>query len=423
MPFRFIHTADVHLDSPLRTLALKNEIMAELVANATRATFIRIINLCIEEQVDALIIAGDLYDGELTSMKTAAFFVNEMQRLVDAGIRAFILRGNHDAKSTITRHISLPDAVHVFSNRGDRVLIKDLGVAIHGLSFAKPHVPESLLSKYKPAEPDMINVGVLHTSLAGSAAHDPYSPCSVEELHAQGYTYWALGHIHKREVHGTHPTTIVMPGIPQGRHINEAGPRSVTLVEIDDHHKVTITERITSGVQFERVEIDLTGVASWDELGTALDQALDAAVGGLQSEQMIVRLNLLGTTALSSVLRRDREELAYEVETRAKAAGPLWVEQIDNNTELVPQNPTVAAELASPVAELRTLVAASLTEDSVIIDETLSMIQGLQRTLPAGDLRERFDPDNEEFRRVLQKSAIEGAAEVLARLESAGEKA
>ena len=143
MPFRFIHTADVHLDSPLRTLALKNPDMAELVANATRTTFTRIINLCIDEQVDALIIAGDLYDGELTSMKTAAFFVTEMQRLVDAGIKAFVLRGNHDAKSAITRHITLPEGVHLFSSRGDKIVLEERGVAIHGLSFSKPHVPES----------------------------------------------------------------------------------------------------------------------------------------------------------------------------------------------------------------------------------------------------------------------------------------
>ncbi len=421
MPFRFIHTADVHLDSPLRTLALKNKEMAELVANATRTTFVRIINLCIEEQVDALIIAGDLWDGELKSMKTAAFFVSEMQRLADASIRTFILRGNHDAESKIGNHMVLPDSAHVFSARGDKVVLEDQGVAIHGISFAKPHVADSLLSKYKPAEPDMINIGVLHTSLAGSAAHDPYSPCSVEELHAQGYTYWALGHIHKREVHGTDPSTIVMPGIPQGRHINESGPRSVTLVEIDDEHKVTITERVTSGVQFERVEVDLEGVASWDALGMALDQAFKKVVDGLQSDQLILRVNLVGITALSSALRRDREELAYEVEARAKSAGPVWIEQIDNNTELVPQNPAVAAEFTSPVAELRKLVASSLTEDAVIIDETLKIIEGLQRALPAGELRERFDPDNDDFRRVLQKSAAEGAAEVLARLESAGE--
>ena len=421
MPFRFIHTADVHLDSPLRTLALKNPDMAELVANATRTTFTRIINLCIDEQVDALIIAGDLYDGELTSMKTAAFFVTEMQRLVDAGIKAFVLRGNHDAKSAITRHITLPEGVHLFSSRGDKIVLEERGVAIHGLSFSKPHVPESLLSKYKPAETGVINIGVLHTSLAGSAQHDPYSPCTVAELQAQGYTYWALGHIHKREVHGTDPATIVMPGIPQGRHINESGPRSVTLVDIDDNHKVTLAERATSSVQFERVEVDLTGAADWDELGARLNQAFAAIVGELKSDQLIVRLRLLGATPIASMLRRDREELSYEVETRARSAGPVWIEQIDNYTELVGHNADVAAERSNPVAELRALVAAGLTEDSVVLDQTLETLKDLQRALPP-ELRERFDADNPELRAVLQKSASEGAAEVLARLETAGEE-
>jgi len=421
MPFRFIHTADVHLDSPLRTLALKNEEMAELVANATRTTFTRIIDLCIDEQVDALIIAGDLYDGELTSMKTAVFFVGEMQRLVEAGIKGFIVRGNHDAQSKITQHLTLPEGVHVFSTRGDKFVLDELGVAVHGCSFSKGPIPKSLLTKYKAAEGDLINVGVLHTSLAGSAQHDPYAPCSVDELQAQNYTYWALGHIHKREVHATAPTTIVMPGIPQGRHINESGPKSVTLVDIDDEQNVTAVERLTSVVQFQRLEVDLTSVADWQELGIRLDRAFAEIVARVRSQQLIVRVNLTGSTPFSNALHREREALTHEVESRARNAGPVWVEQTDNNTSLLAQDLELTADLANPVAELRALVAASINDDGVIIDTTLELIESLQRALPP-ELRERFDPSNEELRQVLKKSAAQGAAVVLARLETAGEE-
>ena len=117
MAFRFVHTADVHLDSPLETLALKDAEAASVVANATRQAFSNTIDLCVAEKVNALLIAGDLYDGELKSMKTAAFFTEEMRRLTDEGVRVFIIRGNHDAVSRITKHLVLPEQVHVFSGR------------------------------------------------------------------------------------------------------------------------------------------------------------------------------------------------------------------------------------------------------------------------------------------------------------------
>ena len=133
--FRFVHTADVHLDSPLRSLAIKDPEASDLVANATRQSFSNTIDLCLDEKVDALIIVGDLYDGELRSMKTAEFFSSEMRRLVEADIQVFIIRGNHDAESRITRELQLPDGVHVFSSRGGSVILEDKNVELHGVSF------------------------------------------------------------------------------------------------------------------------------------------------------------------------------------------------------------------------------------------------------------------------------------------------
>ena len=99
MAFRFVHTADVHLDSPLQSLALRDPEIAEMIGNATRQAFERTVGLCLEERVDALMIAGDLYDGDLRSMKTAVFFGSQMRRLTEAGIRVFIIRGNHERRS------------------------------------------------------------------------------------------------------------------------------------------------------------------------------------------------------------------------------------------------------------------------------------------------------------------------------------
>jgi DNA repair exonuclease SbcCD nuclease subunit len=140
--YRFVHAADVHLDSPLRSLALRDPRLAEFVGNASRQVFSRIVDLCLDEQVSALLLAGDLYDGEQTSMKTARFLAEQLRRLDAADIEVFIIRGNHDALSKITKELILPENVHLFGGRADAVEVsRDRGerpIAIHGLSFARP---------------------------------------------------------------------------------------------------------------------------------------------------------------------------------------------------------------------------------------------------------------------------------------------
>ncbi|MAZ85945.1 MAG: DNA repair exonuclease, partial [Hoeflea sp.] len=212
MSFRFIHTADIHLDSPLRSLALRSGDLAELIGDATRQALVTIVDLCIDEQVDALIVAGDLYDGDQTSMKTARFLASQMQRLHEAGIATFIIRGNHDALSRITQELILPPSVTVFGGRAHCVdITKDgLALSIHGLSFAKPQAPESLLEKYHRPTPDAVNIGIMHTSLAGAPGHDPYAPCKLADLQGWGFDYWALGHVHVRTEYAG-DRVVVMP--------------------------------------------------------------------------------------------------------------------------------------------------------------------------------------------------------------------
>lgn len=200
MPFRFVHTADIHLDSPLRSLAMRNGDLAELVGDASRQAFVSIVDLCLAERVDALVIAGDLYDGDQTSMKTARFLASQMTRLHQAGISVFKIRGNHDALSRISKQLVFPDTVTIFGGRSQSVLqtAGGLDVMVHGVSFASPKAPDSLLPKYSAPREGAVNVGIMHTSLAGSPGHDVYAPCNATDLHAHGFDYWALGHIHGR---------------------------------------------------------------------------------------------------------------------------------------------------------------------------------------------------------------------------------
>ncbi|MBZ9708627.1 DNA repair exonuclease [Mesorhizobium sp. ESP7-2] len=363
MAFRFVHTADLHLDSPLRSLALRNSELAELIGDASRQAFTATVDLCLAERVDALVIAGDLYDGDQTSMKTARFLAVQMTRLHQAGVRVYMIRGNHDAMSRITKQLILPDTVTVFGGRCQSVIQPGAGVdaAFHGLSFASPKALESLLPKYAAPQEGAANIGIMHTSLAGSPGHDVYAPCGVADLHSHGFDYWALGHIHVRQVYSG-ASTLVMPGIPQGRDINEAGEKSVTLVTIRDDHSVEIEERLTSVAQFERVSVDLTGALEWSEAIARIQSGLDQSREATRSRYLVARLGLIGASALSWAIIRDRDLVVAEAEQAAEQVGDTWVEKL----ELDLSAPAVgdSGNVADPTLELAQSMRANTNSEA-----------------------------------------------------------
>ncbi|MEZ5935930.1 MAG: DNA repair exonuclease [Alphaproteobacteria bacterium] len=418
MPFRFVHTADIHLDSPLKSLALRDVEIAEIVGNATRQALERTIDLCLEEDVDALLIAGDLFDGDQRSVKTAIFLSTQMRRLTKEGIRVFIIRGNHDAESGIARHLSLPDGVHVFTGHGGVVEIDDRDVAIHGVSFARPELPESLLPKYRQPLPDCNNIGLLHTSLAGAEGHDVYAPCSLADLTAQGFDYWALGHVHKRQIYAETPCTVVMPGMPQGRDIGESGPKSVTLVTIADDGSISLDERMTGVAQFERLSLDLTGQDEWSDVLRAIERALEEGRGDAVSDHLIARIDVIGQTHLASRLRRDADVLLGEARQAAAAVGRTSVEKL--SVDVRPPVVTVPTTGHDPLTELRTLMTTDVLTSNGHRAAARAAIEELQRQLPP-ELRSAFGDSDTELDRTIARLIRQGGEDVLARFD-AGER-
>lgn len=418
--YRFIHAADVHLDSPLRSLALHDPGLADLIGTATRRAFVRIVDLCLDEQVDALLLAGDLYDGDQTSMKTARFLSEQIRRLHEAGIRVFVIRGNHDALSRITRELTFPDSVKVFGGRAEAIVIDrsngDFPVAIHGLSFAQPHAPESLIGKYKLPVEGAVNIGLLHTSLAGAPGHDLYAPCSLADLQATGFRYWALGHVHKRSV-VEGKCAIVMPGMPQGRDINEAGAKSVTLVTVADDRSIRIEERVTSIARFERVSIDATSIDDWRDLVGALGRVVERARDGLTSEHVVARVRLTGTTPLAWRIRRDLDLLKTEVDDRASIIGTCWVEKLEVDCKA----PGAAAGSGDhPITELRRLIDEVVIRSDAYQAEVVDIVEELRAQLPQ-ECRNLFGADEAAFKAAVAELVKEGAEDVLARLHAGAE--
>ncbi len=416
--YRFVHAADIHLDSPLRSLALRDPDLASLIGNATRRAFVRVVDLCLDEQVDALLLAGDLYDGDQTSMKTARFLAEQLRRLSEAGIRTFIIRGNHDASSRITKELIFPDSVKVFGGRAEAVTVEretgDFPVVIHGLSFTHPQAPESLTGKYKAPVQDAVNIGLMHTSLGGAPGHDVYAPCSLADLQRTGFQYWALGHVHQRMV-AEGPCTVVMPGIPQGRDVNEAGAKSATLVTIRDDRTLQAEERFTSLAQFERVNIDVTGCEDWRDLAGRISYSLELARRGIPSDHLVARLHLSGTTPLAWRIRRDIDLLTAESQDRASVIGACWVEKLETSCQ--PPRPVTAEEPSDPLLELRRLIVGEVLDSNAFQTELSTAADELRKKLPA-ECRDIFGSDEAAFRENLALLARDGMEDALARLHA-----
>lgn len=416
MAFRFVHTADLHLDSPLKSLALKDERLAQLVEGATRTALANIVDLCIDEDAEALLIAGDLYDGDATSMKTAAFLAAELTRAAAAGVRTFIVQGNHDAQSGVTKRLDLPSAVHVFDGRGGVVTFDAADgtrVAVHGVSFSQRHAPESLLPKYKPPVEDALNIALMHTSLEGAAGHDPYAPVSAAALAASGHDYWALGHIHKRSVASEAPA-IVMPGIPQGRHINEDGPRSATLATASDG-AVALEERHVAVAEFHRVEIDAADVQEFADLRQLISDALARALAECRAAHAICRLRLVGETSAAWRFRRDADLVRETANEAAARIGGAWVEDV----VIALETPTVEVGETSaggPRTELAADIEATLA-DPTFQAQAAVLVQQLigGQALPRG-VRDALAADEDAVAALAARLAREGAETTLARI-------
>ena len=223
--YKFLHAADIHLDSPLRGLARYEGVPADEVRLASRTAFENLIEAAIDEQVAFVILAGDLFDGDWPDFGTGLFFCAAMGRLEKAGIDVYLLYGNHDAESVLTKKLPLPGNVHVFGTRKAETFTHGATWAvIHGWSYREKDTRANLAAAYPAAVPNAFNIGVLHTALGGRPPHAPYAPCSLQDLASKGYDYWALGHVHEFEVASRTPL-VVFPGNLQGRSVRELGHR------------------------------------------------------------------------------------------------------------------------------------------------------------------------------------------------------
>lgn len=271
---RLLVSADTHLGSPIRSTALRNPALGERLKQVSRDTFRDIVELAISENVDALVLAGDIFDNDFPDLKSRAFLIAQLVRAGAAGVPTVLIRGNHDALLDHTAHGNLGPDIHLLHKGNPSVEIVD--VAFHGLSFDTRHAADSFLPDYPAPITGKTNVGLMHTSLGGSPGHDPYAPCSEQDLMAHGYDLWCLGHIHAPFERRSGSVLAVMPGIPQPRHFGERFGGSVALVTLGEGAPV-LERRNVGHLRFVETLLDLTDCADQSEILHLIDTALKDA--------------------------------------------------------------------------------------------------------------------------------------------------
>jgi DNA repair exonuclease SbcCD nuclease subunit len=288
---RFVHAADLHLDSPLRSVALRDPELGARLALASRKVLARIVDMCIAHDAEALVLAGDVFDDAEPDLAARAHLVAELARLARTGVPTVVIRGNHDALMDMTRHGPLGADVHLLDADTPTATIR--GVEFHGLSFEARHTSESALPRYPQPTHGKRNVGVMHTSLGGAAGHDPYAPCAPGDLMTHGFDYWALGHIHRRSEACQNGAWVVMVGIPQGRHAREPGAGSVTLVTLGEACMVEAVP--VAHLAFENATVDMTGCDDAQARAGAAADALAACAA--EDHEVALRVELVGDGA------------------------------------------------------------------------------------------------------------------------------
>ena len=404
---RFVHAADLHLDSPFR--GIRNQApthVADALSSATFDAYRNIINLCVQERVDALLVAGDIYDGADRSLRAQLRFVQGLRQLDEAGVRSFICHGNHDPLDGWEARLDLPagcvrfgpevEGFPVFPDEPERAMV-------HGVSYPTREVRENLTPHFAGTGTGPgFNIGLLHANVGGNPDHDSYAPCSVSDLAGAGLDYWALGHVHTRQTLRERDPVIVYPGNPQGRHPNELGARGVYLVEVDDHGAAQLDFRPMDLVRWETLSLDIGPLDTEQALIDAVNGLAEEALGDAQGRSVVARLELTGRGHLHRNLRNGdaaeaiREQLNEQYDRRGAW---LWCEGIRLATaspvdrELVALREDFLGDLVRLSAELRE------SEESAA--EFRRLLQPLYSRREVRELLRDFAPSDDELRELL----------------------
>ena len=395
--FKFIHAADIHLDSPLLGLEQYEGAPVDDIRGATRRALQNLVDMAVSEEVSFVIIAGDIYDGDWQDYSTGLHFASKMFELERHNIKVFIVSGNHDAESRITRKLQLPDNTHVFgAKESDTVEIKELKVAIHGRSFSDREITEDLSVSYPLPTQGFLNIGVLHTCADGREGFAQYAPCNVESLVAKGYDYWALGHIHKAEMIRETPY-VVFPGNIQGRHVNETeldrqgnrtGGKGCKLVIVEDGQVVDVKHKVLDVVRWCQCQVTADAALTGDDVVSLCKDQIRSELEHTTDQLLAVRLTITGESEAHKYLAEDPDRWLNEIRNSVTgmAGGRVWLEKVTLKTL-----PTVDLDILrsqpGPLSDLIKFIDDIPNQEATIksLVDSFGPVRGKTLGLPALD--------------------------------------
>jgi DNA repair exonuclease SbcCD nuclease subunit len=403
--FKFIHAADIHLDSPLRGLEQYEGAPVQEIRDAARRALANLVDLAIDQEVAFVLIAGDLYDGDWRDYNTGLYFVDQVRRLREANIPLYLISGNHDAANRMTRTLRMPDNVTFFSaDAPETALIPELDVAIHGQSFATAAVYDDLSEGYPVAKSGYFNVGILHTCASGREGHDRYAPCSLEGLKAKGYDYWALGHIHIREILSEQPI-IAFSGNIQGRHIKETGAKGCLLVTVNDDQSMQADFRALDVLRWDVANIDVSESQGVDDVLDLVAAEIESCHGKAAGRLLALRIELTGQTAAHRDLHARKDHWTNEIRSLAidVGKGDVWIEKVKLRTSSPTSKSTPTDIPDDAIGELAALFERARTDTSQLAELDFDFADVVKK-LPA-ELKTLARPDDPEWLREILAEA------------------
>ena len=329
--FRFIHCSDLHIDSPFKGLASHVPALTERLRESTFQSFYNIVKLAVEEKVDAVLIAGDIFDGSDRSLQAQLKFRRGLLELSEKNIPTFIVHGNHDPSNSWSRKLDWPESTTIFaSNKVESFPVTRNGKTlawIYGISYPQKEVKENLALKFKKDQKKGFTVGILHANVGQQPGHDNYAPCSLDDLISSDFDYWALGHIHKFKILRENNPCIVYSGNTQSRHFKEIGPKGCCLVTLNSNAPADIRFVVTEVVSYISTHVDVSGASSINEVLLAIQSKVEEFVKeSLTCEGLVARLILTGRTTVHNELNNSgaTKALVEEVNTLFEGYSP-WI--------------------------------------------------------------------------------------------------
>lgn len=300
---KFIHCADIHLGTPFGTAATMPSAAFRLLREAPVSALKKIVDAAIEENVDFVLIAGDVFDGPVINLRDLRFFTSEMIRLEKHGIQCLTICGNHDPLNIWPEKWGFPDNFYLFGSEISVRRVERDGVPladIVGFSYPAKEVASKALAGYK-IKSDIPAIGMLHTAMV--SGRDSYVPCSKDELMDCGLDYWALGHVHQGRVANEDNPAIIWSGAPQKLSPNEVGAGGFNIVEVDDKGDFTRRFVIADTVRFGEITVDVSDCPAIGNLADSIVATVRAA-SVEEGTNLIYRINVKGHCEFAAELRR-----------------------------------------------------------------------------------------------------------------------